>query len=98
MKIRPRRGAGPTCSAEPEAAAVFVRLSAFHNQKHPDFNERWSGVPTRARNATQQQGPLTAEYELIFERNLAELDSRSLEASAPILQVCILHCDPVCRP
>jgi hypothetical protein len=79
-----------TALALSAALLVTAPARAFDDQKYPDLNGQWSRPDPRAQwdpskpRGLEQQAPLTAEYQAIFERNLAELHSGSLGADPQV--------------
>jgi hypothetical protein len=74
------------------AAAVLTtaRVQAFDETKYPDLNGQWSRAhahsqwdPSKPRGLPQQ-APLTAEYQAIFEANLADLHAGNLGADPQV--------------
>ena len=74
------------------AAALLsaAGAQAFDERKYPDLNGQWSRPFPRAQwdpskpRGFQQQAPLTAEYQAIFEANLAQLHSGNLGADPQV--------------
>src|SRR5215468_11039989 len=72
---------------------AMARSHGFDETKHPDVNGQWVRAHPRSQwdpskpRGLQQQAPLTAEYQAIFEANLADLYSGNLGADP---QVCCL--------
>jgi len=74
-------------------AAVLLttaRAQAFDESKYPDLNGQWVRAHPRSQwdpskpRGLQQEAPLTAEYQAIFEANLAALRSGSSDADPQI--------------
>jgi hypothetical protein len=63
---------------------------AFDESRYPDLNGQWSRAHPRSQwdpskpRGLQQQAPLTAEYQAIFEANLADLYSGNLGADPQV--------------
>jgi hypothetical protein len=63
---------------------------AFDESRYPDLNGQWSRAHPRSQwdpskpRGLQQQAPLTAEYQAIFEANLADLHSGNLGADPQV--------------
>jgi len=63
---------------------------AFDESRYPDLNGQWSRAHLRSQwdpskpRGLQQQAPLTAEYQAIFEANLADLHSGNLGADPQV--------------
>src|SRR5262245_56767751 len=64
--------------------------AAYDTSKYPDLNGQWSRAHPRAQwdpskpRGLKQEAPLTAEYQAIFEANLAELHSGNLGADPQV--------------
>jgi hypothetical protein len=75
-------------------AAALLRTIApaqgFDESRYPDLNGQWSRAHPRSQwdpskpRGLQQQAPLTAEYQAIFEANLADLHSGNLGADPQV--------------
>jgi hypothetical protein len=69
---------------------MTARAQAHDESKYPDLNAQWVRAHPRAQwdpskpRGLQQQAPLTAEYQTIFEANLAALYSGSSDADPQI--------------
>jgi hypothetical protein len=72
---------------------LLVPLSAaqaFDDSKYPDLNGQWVRAHPRSQwdpskdRGLKQEAPLTAEYQAIFERNMADLRSGSSDADPQI--------------
>jgi hypothetical protein len=82
------------------AAALLTtaQAQAFDEFKYPDLNGQWSRAHPRSQwdpskpRGLQQQAPLTAEYQAIFEANLADLRSGNLGADPQV------YCFPTGMP
>jgi hypothetical protein len=84
-----RRSIGPIALA----AALLPTIAgaqALDQSKYPDLNGQWSRAsehsqwdPSKPRGL-QQQAPLTAEYQAIFEANLADLHAGNLGADPQV--------------
>ena len=75
------------------AAALLRTIApgqAFDESRYPDLNGQWSRAHPRSQwdpskpRGLQQQAPLTAEYQAIFEANLADLHSGNLGADPQV--------------
>jgi hypothetical protein len=75
------------------AAALLRTIApaqAFDESRYPDLNGQWSRAHPRSQwdpskpRGLQQQSPLTAEYQAIFEANLADLHSGNLGADPQV--------------
>jgi hypothetical protein len=75
------------------AAALLTTIApaqAFDESRYPDLNGQWSRAHPRSQwdpskpRGLQQQAPLTAEYQAIFEANLADLHSGNLGADPQV--------------
>jgi hypothetical protein len=75
------------------AAALMRTIApgqAFDESRYPDLNGQWSRAHPRSQwdpskpRGLQQQAPLTAEYQAIFEANLADLHSGNLGADPQV--------------
>ena len=75
-------------------AAALLRTNApsqaFDESRYSDLNGQWSRAHPRSQwdpnkpRGLQQQAPLTAEYQAIFEANLADLHSGNLGADPQV--------------
>ncbi len=90
MTTRRRRSAISALALAAVLSATGARVQAADNAKYPDLNGQWSRAsehsqwdPSKPRGL-QQQAPLTAEYQAIFEANLAALHSGSLGADPQV--------------
>src|SRR5262249_59056158 len=83
------------------AAALLTTIApaqAFDESRYPDLNGQWIRAHPRSQwdpnkpRGLQQQAPLTAEYQAIFEANLKSLHSGNLGADPQV------HCFPSGMP
>ncbi len=70
---------------------------AFDESRYPDLNGQWSRAHARSQwdpskpRGLQQQAPLTAEHQAIFEANLADLHSGNLGADLQVFLSSLGH-------
>src|SRR6266571_2953672 len=88
--MRCRSAIGAMAVAVAAALLAVARAHAFEQSSYPDLNGQWSRAHPRSQwdpskpRGLAQQAPLTAEYQAIFEANLADLHAGNLGADPQV--------------